>query len=67
MDYEDDDLDEIAFEFELLNSDDQKIITLVCTTDREILPEEYAEALRAFADRLDTIMTMAEASGGTIN
>jgi len=52
---------QFSFEFELLNSDDGRLITLVCALDREISPEEYAEALRAFADHIESLTAMAEA------
>ena len=59
--------DDISFEFELLNSDDMLITTLVCSADKPLDPCEYAQALRAFADRIDSIVTMAEVSGNTVN
>ena len=62
-----DDLDDVEFEFELLNSDDCRLITLVCTADRELSPDEYAQALKMFAERIESIVTMAEASGHTLN
>lgn len=59
--------DENNFEFELLNSEDGLIVTLVCCSDRELSPEEYAEALRAFAERIHALATMSEAETGTLN
>lgn len=45
--------DEYDYEFELLNSDDGLLVTLVCASSRELAPEEYLEALRSFIDRMD--------------
>lgn len=59
--------DEIDFEFELMNSVDGKLITLVCTSNKELTPDEYAQALRQFADRIESIITMSEASSNLIN
>lgn len=56
-----------SFEFELLNSEDGKVITLVCHTDQRLAPDEYAEALRNFADRVETLCSMSEASDGPLN
>jgi len=58
---------ECRFEFEMLNSADGKIITLVCTSDEELTPDEYATALRAFATRIETILTIGEGSEGSMN
>jgi len=58
---------ELGFEFEMLNSADGKIITLVCTADTELTPDEYVTALRAFADRIETILTIGEEVDGTLN
>ena len=55
------------FEFEMLNSADGKIITLVCTADKELTPDEYVTALRAFASRIETILTLGEETAGTLN
>lgn len=59
--------DEFEFEFELLNSEDGKVITLVCSVSREIGPQEYAEALMAFAERIGTLLTMSEADSQGMN
>lgn len=59
--------EEYEYEFELLNSEDELIITLVCHSDRIMDPQTYAEALRAFADRIDSIATMSDVSGQTLN
>lgn len=59
--------DSYEFEFELLNSEDERIITLVCHSDRIMDPQEYADALRSFADRIDSIATMADVSGQSLN
>lgn len=60
---EESEVDEYEFEFELLNSSDGLTVTLVCSADRILTPDEYAGALRAFADRIDSIVTMAEVGG----
>jgi hypothetical protein len=54
--------DGTEFEFELLNSEDGKTVTLVCHSDKALAPDEFAQALRSFADRIDSIITMAEVS-----
>jgi len=59
--------DEFTFEFELLNSDDGLTVTLVCRSDVIMTPDEFAQALHSFADRIDTIASMREAEGSTIN
>lgn len=59
--------EEFGFEFELLNSNDGKTITLVCVVDREVTPDEYAVALIAFAERINSLLSMSEASNGTMN
>ena len=64
---EDEEEDGIYFEFELLNSCDGKIVTLVCSTEEPLSTSDFAEALRAFADRVETIETMSEASGYSLN
>ena len=63
----DDDIDEISFQFELLNSVDEKTITLVCSSDKPLNPDEYREALRSFLERLDTIMSLDETNGNLLN
>lgn len=60
------DEEDLEFEFELLNSPDSKIITLVCSSKRPLSPDEYAEALKAFADRIDSIMSLSDADN-TLN
>jgi len=68
MMYEEDDLlADIDLEFELLNSDDGKLITLVCTADKELSPDEYAQALKLYAERIEAIVTMTEVSGHILN
>lgn len=54
--------DALDFEFELLNSDDDKIVTLVCSVSRPVSPDEYAELLNAFADHIRNLVSMAEDS-----
>lgn len=66
MQFEDED-DEIEYSFELLNSDDGKLITLVCSCDKEMNPTEFAEALKQFADRIESLVTLTEAESGTVN
>lgn len=61
-DDESDFTDDIEFSFELLNSADGLIITLACISSKEMLPDEYAKALRDYADRIESIMSMAEVS-----
>lgn len=60
-------IDELDFQFELLNDDDLRVITLVCTASRPLAPDEYACALMAFAERIESLATMAEVSTGTMN
>jgi len=67
MDDDDSPDDEIEFEFELTNSDDMSTVVLVCTSSCPLAPDEYAQALRAYADRIEAIATMSEVSAGTIN
>lgn len=50
--------EEINFQFELLNSEDGRTITLVCSSDIPLDPDEYAEALRCFLERLDTLSSL---------
>lgn len=50
--YDDDGYEEFDFEFELLNSEDGLIVTLVCACSRELTPDEYADALVAFSQRM---------------
>lgn len=59
--------EEYDFEFELLNSTDGRIITLVCSTSRELSPDEYAQALIAFAERISSILDMSEVATDTMN
>lgn len=66
MSYEDDE-EETSFEFELLNSDCLTIATLVCKADKEITPDVYASALREYADRIESILSMAECSDNLLN
>lgn len=61
------DVEELEFEFELLNSEDGRLVTLVCKSERELSPDEYAEALRAFADRIESLCIMSEANPSTMN
>lgn len=61
-DFEDDFTDDIEFSFELVNSEDGLIVTLACVSSKELMPDEYAKALRDYADRIETITTMAEIS-----
>lgn len=68
MDDENDDIfEELDVEFELLNSEDCQLITLVCRSSKPLAPEEYALALIGYAERIETISSMAEVSGSTIN
>lgn len=62
-----DDFDDIDVSFELLNSVDCLTITLVCSTEKELNPYDYAEALRAFADRIETLSSINEQISGTLN
>lgn len=66
-DVEEEGEDSYGYEFELLNSEDGKIITLVCSSERLMTPDEYAQALAAFAERIESILTMAELSNSTLN
>ena len=59
--------DELTFEFELLNSDDHRTITLVCTSDIEMTPDEYSQALIAFAERMQVLGEFSEADFNTLN
>lgn len=64
----DDDFDEslddgTEYEFEVFNSEDGLFVTLTCFSTKELAPDEYAQALRAFADRIESIVTMSEVSG----
>jgi hypothetical protein len=59
-DYSKDDFEEYDYEFELLNSDDERIITLACRSSKILSPTEYAEAIRAYADRIESILHMSE-------
>lgn len=61
------DVETFSFEFELHSTDDGKIITLVCTTDRELTPDEYAQALQEFAERIDSIVNMNEVVSDLLN
>jgi hypothetical protein len=65
-DEDDEDVMAYEYEFELMNSEDGHIVTLVCHSNKMLEPCEYAEALRTFADRIDSIVTMAEV-GNTLN
>lgn len=67
MHQDDEPEDENNFEFEVLNSEDGRIVTLVCFSQQELNPLEYAEMLRAFADRIDSLSTMAEIDMNSIN
>lgn len=64
---DEDEEDVIDYEFELLNSDDGKVVTLVCSSSRMMSPDEYAAALTAFAERIESILTMSELSNSTLN
>ena len=59
--------EEFNFEFELLNSEDGLTVTLVCRTDHPMTPDEFAQALHSFADRIDAVTSMQEIEGNTIN
>ena len=56
-----------CFEFELLNSEDGLTTTLVCRSDQPMSPDDFAQALRSFANRIDSIANMSDVSGGIIN
>lgn len=58
MDEEDDQLD---LHFELINSDDLLLTTLTVRSNVPLTPEDFAAAIRAYADRIDVINTMADA------
>lgn len=64
MSEEEDDLDEIEeYEFELLNSSDSPdviCLTLFCYSPKEMTPSEYAQALFAYAKRIESISLMSE-------
>ena len=60
--------EELDFEFELVNSEDGRVITLVCRTSRELFPDEYAQALKAFAERIESVVSMnSEVEKSTLN
>lgn len=59
--------DEGQFEFEILNSHDGKIITLVCRSDKELHPLEYADAIVKYAERIKTLVSLSEFSNNSIN
>lgn len=61
------DEEELEVEFELLNSEEGKIITLVASCSREPDPLEYAQMLREFAERIESLTTMSELSNSTLN
>lgn len=68
MDYKDwNDSDGTEFEFELMNSENGLHITLVCRSDKPLEPYDYAQALRAYADRIDSILSIGDLSAGTLN
>jgi hypothetical protein len=67
MQYDDEPNEENNFSFELLNSPDGLIITLVCCSTQELSPDEYAEALKAFADRICALTSMSEVETDTLN
>ena len=62
-DFEDRFSDDVDFQFELNNSADGLIITLVCASSRPLNPDEYAYALRTYVDRIETITSMTEIAG----
>lgn len=63
FDSTEEDFDEdFEFEFQLLNSEDGKIITLVCSANRELSPDEYVQALIAFAERMEALSSLSDAS-----
>lgn len=51
---------EYEYEFELLNSVDGKVITLACTSNHELDPQQYAHALMSYAERILTVQSMSE-------
>lgn len=59
--------EEIEFEFEVHNSEDMKILTLICHSDKPLDPADFAYALKAFADRIEVIVSMEQLSSGTLN
>jgi len=55
-----DEYDDYEFEFELVNSDDGLTVTLVCEASRPLTPDEFADALVAFAERMRILGNMNE-------
>lgn len=63
MDHDnEEDFEEYEYEFELMNSNDEKLITLACRSSKVLDPTEFAEALRNYADRIESILSMSELS-----
>lgn len=65
----DDDDDEYGFEaedlkfsFELLNSEDGKCITLVCISETELTPDEFAYALKEYARSIEIHLDISEST-----
>lgn len=59
--------EEYEYEMEIMTDDDKKLITLTCVSSKLLTPDEFAEALRAYADRIDTLLSMRDLSSNTIN
>lgn len=63
MDSEWDDSEEehyIACQFELLNSEDERTITLVCSADEPMDPLSFADALKKYAKQIEIWSSFAD-------
>ena len=52
--------EDYEFEFEIVNSECGLLVTLVCDASRPLTPDEYADALIAFAERIRILGNMNE-------
>jgi len=58
--------DDFNFEMEVLRDETETLITLSCKSDRPLTVDEYVFAIRSFADRIETLTSIAELAN-TVN
>lgn len=58
----DDEVTELHFECELVNSNDDLITTVIIRTDQPPSPDDLAYVLRKYADKIESLAHLSEAS-----
>lgn len=64
---DEDEEDQLIPLFELVNSEDGRIISLTCISKHELTPDQYAQELIAYAERIMIYGELEEISAGTMN